>query len=185
VFMAIETAKRWTREDLERFPRDGNRYEVLDGELLVTPQAALDHQGVVGRLFFALFGYCLAHGVGEVVGPGAVIFGRNELQPDCEVLPSGSVMRGKSWQEAAYPILIVEVLSPFATSRRRDLVTKREAYLKLEVPEYWVVDLDARRVHVWSGGQSERIVSDVLLWQPDPAIAALEIRLDDLFAARA
>ena len=181
MFMPIETAE-WTREDLERFPRDGNRYEVLDGELLVTPQASVDHQFVGGRLFGKLFTYCEAHRTGLACSPGAVIFGRNELQPDIEILPPGSVRRGKKWDEMPAALLVVEILSPFAVSRRRDLETKRDAYLRVDVREYWVVDHDENRVHVWSGGRDETIVTDVLRWQPDPSVPALEIELGKLFA---
>ena len=180
MFMAIETAE-WTRDDLERFPRDGNRYEVLDGELLVTPQAAPDHQFVALRLTIALHDYCNEHGVGLVLGPGAVIFGKNELQPDIEVLIRGSVQRGKTWEEMPYPILAVEVLSPFAASRRRDLDDKRKAYLGLGIPEYWVVDHEKGYVHVWSGGRAVKIVSDILRWHPNPAVAPLEVVLAELF----
>lgn len=184
VFMAIKTA-RWARADLERFPRDGNRYEVLDGELLVTPQAAFDHQGVSMRLAFALHGYCSAHGVGVTVGPGAVIFGENELQPDIEVVGGVSFPTQKTWEDLPYPILAVEILSPFSASRRRDLNTKRLAYLKLGIAEYWVVDLDKRCVHVWSTGHAEAIVMDALTWRPSPALPAFELALDDLFGPSA
>jgi Uma2 family endonuclease len=178
--MAIETAS-WTREDLERFPRDGNRYEVLDGELLVTPQAAADHQYVSLRLGAALYNYCNSHGTGLAMGPGAVIFGKSELQPDLEVLPAGLHLRGKKWEALPYPTLAVEILSPFSASRARDLDTKRKAYLELGIPVYWVVDLDKRCVHVWSNGRAETIVTDVLHWHPDPAIVAFRLPLDELF----
>ena len=115
------------------------------------------------------------------MGPGAVIFGKNELQPDIEVLAGDSYRTGKKWNELPYPILVVEVLSPFAVSRRRDLDTKREAYLRLGIPEYWVVDPFQRRVHVWSAGRDETIVSDLLRWTPNPAIAPFELPLDQLF----
>ena len=180
MFMAIKAA-RWTRHDLERLPRDGNRYEVLDGELLVTPQAALDHQSVSMRLAVAIYAYCNAHGVGIAVGPGAVIFGDSELQPDIEVLGGVSFPTRKKWDELPYPILAVEILSPSGASRRRDLESKRVAYLGLGIAEHWVVDLDARCVHLWSNGEPERIVTDLLTWRPNSAIPAFELSLDDLF----
>src|SRR6185369_2826864 len=74
----------WTRADLARLPDDGNRYEVLDGALLVTPQASLPHQRVAFRLAVAIDAYTARHGVAHVVGPGAVPFGANELQPDVQ-----------------------------------------------------------------------------------------------------
>jgi Uma2 family endonuclease len=178
--MAIKSA-RWARDDLERFPRDGNRYEVLDGQLFVTPQATPDHQIMALRLTIEIHNYCWAHGVGVAVGPGAVIFGENELQPDIEVLPAGGYQPRKKWADFPHPILAVEVLSPFNASRRRDLDAKRKAYLKLGIPEYWVVDHEARHVHVWSGRRAEKIVTDVLRWNPDPAIVPFELPLHELF----
>lgn len=180
MFMAIKAA-RWTRHDLERFPRDGNRYEVLDGELLVTPQAAPDHQVVAARLGAALWNYCEQNGVGLCVGPGAVVWGDNELQPDIEVLPLGSYRRGIKWVQMPSPLLVVEVLSPFGVSANRDFVVKRKAYRKRKIQVYWVVDHEKRRVHVWSGRNAERIVTDTLRWQPKPDAPAFQIRLDDLF----
>lgn len=176
------TSACWTRFDLERFPEDGNRYEVLDGELLVTPQASPVHQLVAARLMAALINYGNAYRVGLGLGPAAVVWGTNELQPDIEVLPAGSVTRESKWEQLPCPLLVVEVLSPFAASRRRDLDVKRIAYLKFGVPEYWVVDHESRQAHVWSGGHAVKIVTDVLRWHPDPEIAPLEIDLKTLFA---
>ncbi len=127
--MAIESA-RWSRDELERFPEDGNRYEVLDGELLVTPQPGFDHQFVAARLVHALYAYCAAHKIGVVVGPGAVIWGKNELQPDVEVIPVSPPPRKRTWATLPFPILAVEILSPSGVSRARDLGVKREAYLQ-------------------------------------------------------
>jgi Uma2 family endonuclease len=180
VFMATKCA-RWTREDLERFPSDGNRYEVLDGELLVTPQASLDHQVVAARLANALYAYCNAHGVGLAVGPAAVRWGKNELQPDIEVIPDYRFGAGQTWETAPRPILVVEVLSPFSVSRGRDLDAKRKAYLRLGIAEYWVVDHERRRVHVWSARRRERIVTDVLRWNPNPSVTPFELPCDRPF----
>ena len=77
----------WTRADLARLPDDGNRYEVLDGQLLVTPQATYAHQRVAIELAMRLEIYARQHAVAHVVGPGAVPFRKNELQPDVQVIP--------------------------------------------------------------------------------------------------
>ena len=180
MFMAIESA-RWTRKDLERFPEDGNRYEVLHGELLVTPQAAPDHQVVAARLGAALWIYCESTLVGLSVGPGAVVWGDNELQPDIEVLPRNAYRRGIKWVQMPHPLLVVEVLSPFGVSANRDFEVKRKAYVKRGIEDYWVVDHEKRRVHVWSGGRPQEIVTDVLRWNPNPAVAPFEIALEQLF----
>jgi Uma2 family endonuclease len=180
MLMATKTS-RWTRFDLERFPEDGNRYEVLDGELLVTPQSSPRHQQVAMELAGALYEYCKEHEAGAIVGPAAVIFGENELQPDIEILPFGAIRPKAKWEKLPCPLLVVEVLSPFAASRRRDLDVKRVAYLRLGVPEYWVVDHEKRLVHVWSGGRAVKIVTDVLRWNPDSAVIPFERSLEELF----
>ena len=186
MFMAIETAS-WTREDLARFPEDGNRYEVLDGELLVTPQAGFDHQFVAARLAHALYDYCAAHAVGVVVGPGAVIWGKNELQPDIEIIPVAPPRpRTRTWQSLPFPILAVEILSPSGMSRGRDLGVKRTAYLERGIATYWVLDLDERRVHCWTSAvRNETVVSDILRWHPKPGTPAFEISIDQLFGPSA
>ncbi|MGH7651131.1 MAG: hypothetical protein ACREMS_04745 [Gemmatimonadaceae bacterium] len=63
----------YTIDDLENFPDDGNRYELLDGVLLVTPQAAAVHQVVANRIQFALTAALEKPGLAQVVGPGAVV----------------------------------------------------------------------------------------------------------------
>jgi Uma2 family endonuclease len=186
--MATKPAKpatlHWTRADLARLPDDGNRYEVLDGRLLVTPQAAFGHQHVAFALARKLADYCERHGVGFVVGPGAIIFGRNELQPDVQVCPGALPAASTAWIRLPRPILVAEVLSE--STRRRDLEDKRDAYLRRrKIPDYWIVDLDARLVLTWKPGSAEPgIVSDVLRWQPRAEFPPLEIRTDSLFPPR-
>ena len=173
--MATKT-RRWTRADLATLPDDGNRYEVLDGELFVTPQAARPHQRIATVLVLLLEPWCVEHGVGYLVGPGAVPFGENELQPDVQVISGIDPKDGSSWEECPPPILVVEVLS--GSTARRDLGKKRDAYLRIGIPAYWVVDPDRRRVLVWTQASSEpTIVTDVLRWQPRGDIPPLELPL--------
>lgn len=167
---------RWTRSWLARLPDDGNRYEVLNGELLVTPQAGPDHQGVAFVLGARLLTYCETHGLGSVVGPGTVIWAGNELQPDVQVIPA-RISRGAKWTDLPLPLLVVEVLSP--GSERHDRGKKRDAYLSLGIPEYWIVDLGETRVLVSrsgdEGAREPRVVTDTLAWQPRPDVEPLTI----------
>ncbi len=175
---AVRT-RLWTRADLARLPDDGNRYEVLDGALLVTPQAAFEHQRVATRLAVALTRYCDAHGIGVVVAPGAVPRGRSELQPDVQVVP-GTPPRRAKWTSLPRPLLVVEVLSD--STSRRDLGVKLDAYLRWGIAEYWVVDIDARCVHVFRpGGPEGRVIDAVLTWQPVAGVPALALQLNELF----
>lgn len=170
----------WTRADLARLPDDGNRYEVLDGALLVTPQAAFRHQRVAMRLSFALHAYCERHGIGVVVGPGAVPHGESELQPDIQVVP-GPVAPDADWTELPRPMLVVEVLS--GSTRTRDLGIKRDAYLRWGIPTYWVVDPKAKSVAVTTAGGGEPEVHQGLLrWSPSDAIPSFELDVAALFA---
>ena len=170
----------WTRADLARLPDDGNRYEVLDGALLVTPQASFAHQRVAFRLAVALEAYCQAHGLGIVVAPGAVPHGKSELQPDVQVIP-GAPPRDAEWTALPQPIVVVEVLSD--STARRDLGIKRDAYLRWGIPAYWAVDIAAQRVTVFDAGAPEgRAVGDALAWQPDASRPALQLPVAELFA---
>lgn len=180
MLMATKT-RRWTRADLARMPDDGNRYEVLDGELFVTPQAAYDHQRAATVILIKLGEYLRVVPIAEVVGPGAVIWDDNELQPDIQVIPGNhESRRGAKWEELPTPLLVVEVLSP--STRQRDLLKKRDAYLSLRIPTYWIVDSERQSVLVWSSTSSEPLsVADVLRWSPTSTDPPLEIPLDAIF----
>jgi Uma2 family endonuclease len=178
--MATKT-HRWTSADLARMPDDGNRYEVLDGELFVTPQAEYQHQWIAAKLIGRLLEYCERHSVAEVVGPGAVKWAKNELQPDIEVILGHHHGAGKpKWTRLPRPILVVEVLSD--SSHQRDLWKKRDAYARRGIPTYWIVDPDERSVTVWTFPSAKpEVVTDVLRWQPKSDLPPLEIPLAPLF----
>ena len=79
----------WTVEDLERLPDDGNRYEILHGELLVTPLPSNGHQGVALRLACILLNWCRAHTGWAVRAPGGVYVSETTwLEPDVAVYPA-------------------------------------------------------------------------------------------------
>src|SRR5690606_3715088 len=123
--------------DYARLPDDGNRYEVLDGEVLVTPSPR--HQHVLFTLAIALRQYVERHGLGVVLPDVDLLFVTGQfLGPDLLFVPQasrdGTTVRGV---EKA-PGLVVEVLSP--TSSSIDLVKKPRRYGEFGVPEYWVVD---------------------------------------------
>ena len=175
--------KAWTLEELHRLPDDGNKYEVIRGELFVTPPPSVDHEGVLARLSRILTMYVDRHGLGEVYHPRAVIrFEGSEAEPDLmvRVVPPGA--HGNAWETLPPPLLVVEVLSP--TTRRRDLHAKRAYYLDAGVGEYWVVDGERREIHVIRRGAEDIVARDSVVW---PAAAAEPLALDvaSLFDVRA
>src|SRR5436190_6310977 len=143
--MAI-SIPRYTIADLERFPDDGNRYELLDGVLIVTPSPSHAHQVIVNRLQFRLTQAVMLSGDGQVVGPGVITLPpRTQLEPDILVYPARYAIDSK-WEEIDEHWLAVEVLS--RSSRVYDREIKRDAYIALGVQEMWLVDRWAKVVEV-------------------------------------
>jgi len=122
-------------DDLEGMPADGNRYELIDGTLIVSPALGVLHQTVVGRLFVALDAAC-PRSMHTLVAPFAVRPSNiTELQPDVLV---GRMEDFTKKLLPVAPVLAVEVISP--SSVLKDLNYKKAAYQRLGVPNYWVID---------------------------------------------
>jgi Uma2 family endonuclease len=171
---------QWTREDLARLPDDGNRYEVLDGELFVTPMPLPLHHWLAFRLARALDAYVEQHHVGVVLGPSAVVWSHNELQPDVAVLPlPPAALRPLRWDDLPLPLLVIEVHSP--ATRLRDRGLKRAAYLSLGIGEYWMVDPETSRVTVVRADGSESVCGEQLVWSPVAGMQPFVLPLHELF----
>lgn len=169
---------RYTVDDLQHFPEDGNRYELLDGMLLVTPQAAFPHQIVATRLAVRLANAVGMPGHAHVVGPGAVQRPPfTELQPDVLVLSKEYPPMTK-WAKIKEFWLAIEVLSP--SSRVYDRDFKRDAYLALGVREVWIVDWRERVVEVTRTRGHFRRARGEIRWRP-PGLAPVTISLDEVF----
>lgn len=147
----------FTADDLDSLPDDGQRYELLDDELLVSPAPRPLHQHAVMQLAFALE---LAVPVGMRVFPAPLdvrLSQKRQLQPDVLVVLDGPL---DVTRIETTPLLVVEVLSP--STRARDLITKRAAYLDAGIPSYWVVDTAVPSLTVFSfvdGAYREQVFS--------------------------
>ena len=118
--MAVKVRK-WTRADLERLPDDGNTYEVIRGELFVTPPPAAGHEWIVEAFARRIQPYVWAQELGHVRFPHSVlVFEKSLAEPDMMVLPPG---RFTSWERMPTPLLVIEVLSE--STGRRDRVVLR------------------------------------------------------------
>lgn len=175
------TARRYTASEVLAFPPDRNRYEVVQGELLVTPAPSQPHQIVLENLFVRLREY--VHAVPNVAhvffAPADIIWNEEEyVQPDLFVVPAHEVTG--DWRDCRTLLLAVEIVSP--SSGRADRVTKRRLYQQRGVATYWVVDYGAGLVEVWHP-EDERptIVTEVLRWRLRADEAELTIPLSDLF----
>jgi Uma2 family endonuclease len=171
--------KRWTLEEVHSLPDDGNKYELVRGSLFVTPPPTDDHETILARLSDALSAYVRTHGIGLVYHPRAVLrFRGSETEPDLMVRPP-SPRRRTSWEKVPRPILVVEVHSD--TTRRRDRIQKKQFYAEAGVAQYWMIDPEQRVVPVARPGRTDRVVSDVLTWNPPGTNAPFSISLDELF----
>jgi Uma2 family endonuclease len=132
-----------TRADLESMPDDGHRYELIDGVLIVSPGPQLPHQDVVGNLYLVLRAVCPPH-LKVVLAPFAVALADDtEVQPDLIVAERSQFTRNEL---PGPPLLAIEVLSP--STRRVDLLLKRDRLQAESVPSYWLVDPDEPSVTV-------------------------------------
>jgi Uma2 family endonuclease len=157
------------------------RYEVVDGELLVTPAPRKWHQVMVQRIDYALLRYLERERVGYVfAAPADISWGHKKLvQPDVFVVPLEEA-RKPEWTDVRHLLLAVEVLSP--GSVRGDREVKRKLYQRERVPVYWMVDADAGAVEVWTpADQLARIERHVLTWHPAGASTPLVMQLAELF----
>jgi Uma2 family endonuclease len=174
----------WTVEMLDDLPDDGNRYELIDGELFVTPAPSNWHQLVVGTLHARLREYLRPSSVARAMSsPSDVWRGdrqRNRVQPDVYAV---RLVDGK---QPDYPyklvdlLLVIEVESP--SNAAYDYQTKRRLYLANGVPEYWIVSADARTFARWRGPTDDgELLSTRIEWQPHGLTAPLVIDIPGFF----
>lgn len=170
----------WTVADLDQFERDGQRYEVLHGELLVTPPPSVSHQWCASVLVRLLGNWCAEHTTWSVMAPSGVYIRETSwLEPDIAVFPVPH-SPGLTWRDLPPPVLVVEVLS--ASTRVRDRHHKRPAYLAHGVSEVWLVDTSSRSVERWtSGSEFPEMLRDGIRWAPRSGVSALQLPANTIF----
>ncbi|MEP6779246.1 MAG: Uma2 family endonuclease [Gemmatimonadaceae bacterium] len=173
-------APLYTVDDLEKFPDDGNRYELLNGVLFMTPAPGSPHQAVATYLAALLINALRMPGYAHVYAPGAVVKPpRTWLEPDVLVVPS-RFPRGGPWVEMTEHWLAVEVLSRSTESRDRNV--KRDAYFQLGVREVWLVDPRKKLVEVSREPGKFDVVRDVVQLHIPEVPITVTIDLRDVFA---
>lgn len=142
----------WTIDDLVGLP-DGNRYEILDGSLLVSPSPAVPHLDTVYRLRRRLEAQAPSH-LAVVENAGLLIReGRSFFVPDLTIVPIAALDRPDASLKAPDGLLVVEVLSK--SNAARDLVVKRHEYAAGGIPQYWMVSRDDRTLTVLTRPQPD------------------------------
>ncbi len=173
----------WTVADLDQFPRDGRRYEVLHGELLVTPMPSVAHQWGATQLVRRFADWCDAHTGWAYFTPGGVFISATTwLEPDLAVYPV-PISPELTWRNMPPPVLVVEVLS--RSTRRRDRYRKRPAYLAHGVSEVWLLDQADRTVERWtSASEFPELHRDGITWTPVESAPPLVLSREMLFGMR-
>jgi Uma2 family endonuclease len=176
-------ARSWTYEEFAALPDGGNRYEIIGGELFVTPAPRALHQKIAARIGTVLEGFTQEHQLGEVFGPLDVLFGEGDyLAPDLIFVRKDriGIVKDRGAEEA--PDLVVEILSPTTATRDRGL--KRERYAHFGVPEYWVVDPESRRIEVYRPREDSKnpaeVATESFTWQPVPGGPSLTLNVPHL-----
>ena len=184
-YMGMAAARDlWTVEMLDALPDDGQRYELIDGVLHVTPAPSDVHQLVVGAFYGMLRAYLRPSSLARaMLSPADVRKDdrtRNLVQPDV------FAVRLVDGRRPAYPyalsdiLLAVEVESP--GNPLYDYHTKRELYLTGGVPEYWVVNAEARMVSRWrTVDDPGEVFGERLIWHPAGMTEPLVLELPTLF----
>ena len=147
--VAAKPARKLTYRDYLKFPEDRNRHELIDGVHYVTPPPILQHQSILGDLYFQMRLHLEAHPQGEAFfAPCDVVFTLFDVvEPDLLFVQAGRarIIGEKNIQGA--PDLVVEILSP--STRRRDEGVKLALYDRGNVSEYWVIAPITRTVRVY------------------------------------
>jgi Uma2 family endonuclease len=185
--MVTHTGVKLTYDDFLRFPDDGKRHELIDGEHYVTPSPNTKHQIVIGNLHWLLRSYLEHHPIGRVfVAPFDVVFSRFDIvEPDLLYMSNARAAEILTAEHVkGSPELVIEIGSP--STRRRDETIKRRLYERCAVEEYWIVDPDVDVVRVYRrkgarftrGAELSREADDALTSPLFPGSALL---LNDVF----
>jgi len=172
---------RFNYDDYKLLPEE-KRYEIIEGELLVTPAPSIRHQKVLGRLFNKIYTFAEGARLGTVLAAPTDVVLDNEsvVQPDIlyvsaarhPILESGVAVHGA-------PDLAVEILSP--STAKRDQVIKRKLYQKYGVREFWIVDPDVQTVEVCALGEGSSTLFTRGSRLVSPLLPGFQVPLDDLF----
>src|SRR5438552_2265475 len=155
---ATVVADKFTSADLALMPEDGNRYEIIDGELYVSRQPRSEHQFTCNRLGHLLEQWNEQTDLGIVLPAPGLVFGEND-----DVAPDVIWITRERYEQAideaghlrSAPELVIEVLSPGKANEFRDRQAKLDLYSRRGVEEYWIVSWILRFVEVYRRKQGE------------------------------
>lgn len=182
--MSMPATLYYSADMVRNLPDDGNRYETVHGELLVTPAPRQPHQAVLLELILTLGNYLKAdHIKGLFCSPADISWGPDTLvQPDLFVADPDEVGLSDGWAEIQTLHLAIEILSP--SSLRADRFTKRRLYQEQHVATYWVIDPAHQQVEIWTPEALFPVIErERLTWRHPAATSECTIELAALFSS--
>ncbi|MGG6269396.1 Uma2 family endonuclease [Leptolyngbya sp. AN03gr2] len=142
----------WTTEDLKLLPESSNRYEIIDGHLLMTRAPHWKHQKAIVKASRILDTWSETSQLGETVAtPGVIFDDADNVIPDVIWISNERLAVGVD-EEGHFtiaPELIIEVLSPGTQNEKRDRETKLKLYAERGVQEYWILDWRTQQLEVY------------------------------------
>ena len=185
--MSYASDLRLTNADLEAMPDDGNRYELIDGELYVSSAPSFIHQKILINIGIAIGNYLREHPIGRILpGVGLIFDDNNGVIPDLIFVTNERMRKTLAGGRFhAAPEIVIEILSPGSSNERRDRHVKRTLYAARGASEYWIVDPENRSIEVHSRNQAGQLVFEKALLQSDELTSGLlpefSVRVDSLF----
>ena len=185
--MSVYTEPPLTIADLEATPDDGNRYELIEGELYVSTSPSFLHQQILFKLIKVFADYLSSNPIGKVTtGVGVIFDDFNGVIPDFVYFSHErrkDILKGERFCGA--PEIVVEILSPGASNERRDRQVKRNLYSSRGVHEYWIVNQESRTVEVHRKRKEGGLEFIASLQDSDdltsPLLAGFRMRVAKLF----
>ena len=150
--LTVLNDKKYTIEDYMKLD-DGNRYELIEGELIMVPRPRLKHQKIAFKIAHKLENFLEQNPIGEVYSEVDVHLGDKVVAPDVLFITNERLSIAGELNVQGAPDLVVEVLSP--STAKYDRKVKRQLYFTSGVKEYWLVDPDQQLVEVLVAGEKE------------------------------
>src|SRR5215470_655058 len=146
----MTTQSLLTVADLDLMPEDGNRYEIIEGDLFMSRAPSVLHQLAVHEFDKNIGVYLDQNPIGIVIpGPGVIFDEYNGVIPDLVYISNERRAVASGQKITGAPDLVIEILSPGLDNERRDREVNRRLYAKFGVKEYWIADLENRRIEIY------------------------------------
>lgn len=175
-----------TVADLDLMPDDGNKYELIEGEIYMSRAPSITHQIVFKKLLTGLDLFLTRNPIGLLVpGPGVIFDDFNAVIPDIVFVSNerrAEIASGDRFTGA--PDLAIEIVSPGTENERRDSIIKRRLYGRFGVKEYWLVYLASRSVEVYQLGEEGLELAVTFSGEDELTFSLLpgfRLKLTDLF----